>query len=466
MAHPSTGLVCPAAAMKSIPYQTPVTAGSWLSPTAHRGMTRREFSNALFMFLLSPLLPALSATLKFGSKYATYIWVIFIGIFGYHIIFSPTSDGAKHAQTLTLYADTSFSAFVSESLSILTFTPVQLGSGRTQDDLFLHVLMYGLSRFSVSKEALFLVVGLIYGFFYVSSIQRVHALAGSRWNVTLATLFILFVFWRGLDGISGIRFFLGMWVLFYGALRHYETGQSRYLILACAAPLVHVGHVLTIIPLLAVRIFGVRPAVYLGILIMSFLFTVVNVSQFTQWAGRTQVGQDKVQRYVSETTSVGYFNPRGREAFHARWQLPAGKLVFTVLLLYALATSGYIKRRLSPLLGQLLSMGILLLSISNMATFSIAVNLRVGITAGLFILAFLTIFYSQLQHAGPGVRTNPRVFDALVIILMPASALFLFTQFSMIGDYMDLRTLLSPALYPFLAEGPISIKEFIRMVLP
>lgn len=428
-------------------------------------MTRREYVNALFMFLLSPLLPVIAATLKFGSKYAVWIWIFFIGIFGYHIIFTPTSDGAKHARTLALYEDITFSEFLEDSVSILTFRPARLSSGATQDDIFLHALMYGISRISVSKEMLFLVVGLIYGFFYVNSVQRVYTLIGSRWNILLATLFTMFVFWRGLDGMSGIRFWLGAWVLFYGALRHFETGRPQYLILACMAPLVHIGHILTIIPLLAVRVLGVRPMVYLGILIGSLAFTIVDVSFATDLAARTEVGQDKATRYISEDVSVGYFNPRGRDSFHARWQLPAGKLVYTVLLFYALATSGYLNNRISPLLSRLLSVGMLLLSISNMATFSIAVNLRVSITAGLFIFAFLAIYYGQQRLVFSREPAKLRIFELLVVLLLPAAALFLFTQFSMIGDFMDLRTLLSPAFYFVLEEGPLSIKEFIRAVL-
>jgi hypothetical protein len=465
MAHPSADLVCPAAAMNTLPYQTPVTAGNLPPPPAQRGMTRREYGSALFMFLLSPLLPAIAATLKFGSKYAVWIWVFFIGIFGYHMIFDSTSDGAKHTRTLGLYEEKTFPVFVADAASILLLRPVELERGTTQDDLFLHVLMYFVSRLSSSKEVLFLFVGLIYGYFYVSSVQRIHALMAPRWNILLMTLFVLFVFWSGVDGLSNMRFPLGMWVLFYGALRYYESGQHRYFILACLAPLIHVGHILSVLPLLAIRVVGIRPLIFVGVLAASFLFTILDVEMVTRWASMTEVGQEKARHYVSEEVSVGYFAARGRTSFHARWQLAAGKLIFTVLLFYALATSGYMQRRLPPLLSHLCSMGILLLSISNIATFSIAVNRRLGIAAGLFILAFLTLYYAQLRQAAIGTRTQRDYFEVLVFLLMPAIALFLFTQFSMIGDFMDLRTILSPAFYPFLDEGPISIKEFIRNVI-
>jgi hypothetical protein len=452
--------------MNSIPYPSQSNPAVVGGMSGRPVMTRREYVNALCLFLFTPLLPAMAATLKFGSKYATWIWIFFVGIFGYHIIFDSTSDGATHTQTLGLYEEKTFPVFVAEAASILLLRPVEMERGKTQDDLFLHLLMYVISRISVSKESLFLAVGLIYGFFYVSSIQRIHALTAPRWNIVLMTLFVLFVFWRGVDGLSNMRFPLGMWVLFYGALRNYETGRDRYFVLACMAPLIHIGHVLTVLPLCAVRLFGVRPVMYTGILIASLLFTVVDVDMVTRFAGMTQVGQDKVSRYVSEDISVGYFMPRGRESFHARWQLVAGKLVVTVLLGYTLIASGYLRRALSPLIAQLLSMGMLLLTISNMATFSIDVNRRVGIAAGVFLLAAFILYYSGLtREAGSGRPMNWRVFNLLVFLLMPAIALFLFTQFSMIGDFMDLRTILSPAFYPFLDEGPISIKEFIRNVI-
>ena len=445
---------------------------SWnlLSPRAEafktvEGISRQEFMNSLIVFLISPALAIIPAVRKFHSRYSRLLLVIFIGLFGFHMVFSRTSDGTRHKESLNQYESKTWGDFFGEAWSIVQLKPVEIRPRFDQEDLYLHALTFAVSRFTTDGRWMFMVVGLVYGFFYITGIQRIHRLIQGKLDFTLINLFILFVLWRSLDGMSGIRFFTGTWVLFNGAAGFFETGKKRHLALALSAPLFHVGHFLTAPALLVVVFAGIRPLLYTGLFLASFTFTFIEVGTFKELASTTEVGEAKMDDYISEDVQVDYFQARGRQSFHARWSQTAGKAVITILFLFSIFATGYLKRLPGDrmVLG-LASYGLILMTISNMAYFSFAINLRVMITAGLFILSYLILNYDLLRTYPP-FKSRAQLFRLLTLILLPASGLFIFTQLSMVGDFVDLRVALSPFLYPFLGDEPIAAKELIRNLI-
>jgi len=106
----------------------------------------------------------------------------------------------------------------------------------------------------------------------------------------------------------------------------------------------------------------------------------------------------------------------------------------------------------------LAGLGILMLSMANMVGFAPVLRNRVFVNFGLYALAYLVLHYSVLRPP-PGIKRN------LVYIATPGIILFIFTQYSQIGDFMDFRAFVSPLIYPFLGDDPVSIKEFIRSLL-
>ncbi|MDZ7755188.1 hypothetical protein [Rhodohalobacter sp.] len=171
------------------------------------------------------------------------------------------------------------------------------------------------------------------------------------------------------------------------------------------------------------------------------------------------MGEAKMQAYAIEDDGGDGFERVDTRSFHARYYLSTGKLIVQVLFIYALLFLGYLKGdNHDPLRTRLAGLAILMLSLANLSGFAPALQNRVFVNFGLFALAYLVLHYSKLNPS-PGLHRN------IVYVALPGILLFVFTQYSQNGDFMDFRVLFSPLMYPFLGDDPVSMKEFIRSLL-
>jgi hypothetical protein len=174
----------------------------------------------------------------------------------------------------------------------------------------------------------------------------------------------------------------------------------------------------------------------------------------------TGLGEAKMQAYVEDDEVGGpRFSTVDNRSFHAKYYRYAADRIIQVLFIYALLFMGYMKNNNHDKLRTgLAGLGILMLSMANMVGFAQVLRNRVFVNFGLYALAYLVLHYSVLRPP-PGIQRN------LVYIATPGILLFVFTQYSQIGDFMDFRAFVSPLVYPLLGDDPVSVKEFIRSIL-
>ncbi len=412
----------------------------------------------LVLFLISPVLSVVAAMANFGQKNARLTLVLFVAAFGYTLILRPGADSYSHAVNfVNSYSYMSFAEFQEIMISIIT-----LGGGKPYgaggDELYVPILLYTLSQFTTSSSILFLFAGLVYGYFFIRGISLVYSDMQRNWNIVLLVLFIFFISWRNLEGLNSIRNWTGAWIFFNGAYLYLKTRNPNYILLVMLAPMFHFGYLLITLPFYAYLVIGDRKYVLVGILLASFMMTA-STGFIEPYLTSTELGETKMQAYAIDEDRSTDFEVVDERSFHARNYRTVSDLIIQGLFIYALLFMGFMRNENhDPLRTRLAGLAILMLSLANLSSFAPVVQNRVFVNFGLFALAYLVLHFSKL-HPPPGMHRN------IVYITIPGILLFLFTQYSQIGDFMDFRVLVSPLTYPFLGDDPVSMKEFIRSLL-
>lgn len=415
---------------------------------------RSNFPYYLVLFLISPVLSLISSMANFGDRNSKLIVILFLGVFGFTLILTPGKDSATHAEAFTThYQYQTFTDFTTEISNQLTFK----SSGSHADEPYLSIISYTLAQFTDNPAWLFLIVGLIYGVLYIKGITLVYNDVDHKWTFSLLIIFVFFISWIGLDGINSIRTWTGGWIYFIGVYLYFKTTDKRYILLVMSAPLFHFGYLLFTIPFYAYLILKDLRYLYLTLAIISMMFS--SSLEFVEpYITSTELGEQKFDAYTSDRF-IGEHQDDSPRSFHAEYAGFAGRWALQILFLYSIIFLGYLKKENHDrFLTSLGSFGLIMFSFANIAEVVPVLGNRAFLNFGIYALAYIMILYSRLPN---GYKKR----DYLVYLCTPAIFLFLFTEYSLIGDFMDFRVLLSPLAYPFLGDDPVSMKEFIRMIL-
>jgi hypothetical protein len=407
----------------------------------------------LILFLISPVLSVIAAMANFKNKNARVTLILFVAAFGFTIIMRPGSDGSRQAMNFAEYWQLmSFDQFQYLISEIITLNGGKhLGSHA--DELYLPILSYTLAQFTANPSWLFFTAGLVYGYFFIRGISLVYSDMHRNWNIVLLILFIFFITWKNLEGLNSIRNWTGAWCFFNGAYLYLKTRNINYILLVMLAPMFHAAYLVITLPFYAYLVIGDRKYVLMGILIFTYLFSTSSELIEPYLAG-TGLGEAKIDAYV-EDGEVGFAEEDNR-SFHVRWYRFTSDLIIQGLFIYSMLFMGFMKgENHDPFRTRLAGFSILMLSLANLSGFAPVLQNRVFVNFGLYALAYLVLHYSQLSPLS-GLRRN------IVYIAFPGILLFMFTQYSQIGDFMDFKLLISPLLYPFVGDDPVSMKEFIR----
>lgn len=413
----------------------------------------------LVLFFISPVIALYAAMKNFQYKESRWLIILFFGFFGLTMIIIDGKDSSTHRDYfVNYYIDKDFETFVYETKNILLLKP-NLNEGRTNDDLYLHLISYLSSVFTSNPALLFFIASLIYSIFFIRGIGLVYEFVKGKWTFTLILIFFLFVIWKSFEGINSIRNWTGAWIFFNGAFSYFQTKNKKFLWLVLLAPMIHFGYFLITIPFFLIVLVGNHPKLYVFILIISFFISLENIDFIYEYLMITDLSSQKLN-YIRLGSSEDYLIEGHANAFHAKYYKVAGKLAISIMFYYAILFFGYLKKENhSYLLMSLGSMGLLMIAFSNIVTFSVTINNRVFINGGLYILAYLVILYTI--KIKKGLTLSMVNFNMVVYLCIPLTLLFAFTQFSNIGDFTNGKIFVSPLTY-WIFEGDYSLKELFR----
>ena len=195
------------------------------------------------LFLVSPFFSFIrSIRLGFTHKSHKTILFWFSGFVGLNLaIASESSDINRYRDWFLDYGNRDFDYFFQFLSDYISFKAKHY-------DILTEIIYYTLSRFTDNPYILYLIFGLIFGYFYSSVISRI-----GEFNINLKVLdylliiSLLFVVFPT-KGINQFRFYTASFIFLHGTLRYIlDNNKKKSIIFLTLALLTHIGMALPII---------------------------------------------------------------------------------------------------------------------------------------------------------------------------------------------------------------------------
>lgn len=257
---------------------------------------------AWLIFLIWPLGAIFYAFNKYKHSWGKNIVWAFVAFYGYIFQIPPESNidaGAYKDALESLYgSNISFMEVLQAP-----FTGQFIGE-RPSVDFFQPVLTFLVSRFTDNYHVMFLLVGVVFGFFFSRNLWMLFEKCEGSLRLGLGVLILLLIFIIPPWLLQSIRFYTAANIFIYGVFRYYLKNDKRGLWIAALSVLVHFSFIFAVLLLLLKR-FIIRKNNY-KFLFWLFLITIplsiLSMDAFSNFASRVlpDIFQFKIEAYTSE----------------------------------------------------------------------------------------------------------------------------------------------------------------------
>lgn len=419
----------------------------------------------LYLMLISPILGLYFGFKNSSRKVKKSLLIIFITIYGTVIYLPPGADGTVHEKNVYgHYTELGFDQFIYELVGVLVFER----RGAAQEDVYIHVLSYFVGGILGMPALFFTFVSFIYGYFFIGSIFKVIDLNPTfKYKYAFYGFLMVFVLWKGIEGINTVRTWTGLWVLFYACISYYQTKKLKYAILMFAAPLCHFGYFIMSLPAWGVLVLGVRKYLYTVIFVLSFFLNLINPETAkTELEGTNEIAEGSVKGYyVGEESEVGerIDQTQGlswyRQLFKIGMQNYAIGFIGILLIL-----GGYYFNKMNNVEASIFSIGILTKALSSSTWFLFALSNRSAVVAGIFVIASFIL----LAQRGALKSTNEKggkvenfAFHLSFLALVP----IIFIKFAEITELASIFLFTTPFVEWVMTDVNISIKDAVKFIV-
>lgn len=391
------------------------------------------------IFLIWPLGALMQAVNHLESKWSRNVIWAFCGYFGFTMV--TTSQGAdvdRYRSTL---------AFMHQQhLSLDSLLGMLYSQTTAFVDVVQPFITFAVARFTGDPRILFLVFGLVFGYFYSRNIEYIGSMIETehrRWSLYLLVLFAFLVpIWE----INGFRFWTAAQVFVFGALPYLIERNKASLVWTWLSVFVHFSFIVPAAVLTAYALGGSRLNIYFILFLLSFTISELNLG-----ALRHTLASYAPHFLIPRVNS--YFNSRYAEAistqllssnWYAQWYVSAMKYGLDALLTFA-----FLSRRRLILerddMTRLLSFTFLFSAFANLASL-VPSGGRFLTVSFFFSLGFLLL---ATQDERVMVRLKP-----LLALTVPLCLLFVVVTVRIGFDFISYLALIgNPFIAPFIGNG-------------
>lgn len=396
--------------------------------------------NAFFYFIICPFLGFVQALKNYRSSWAKPTVIAFVAFFGLSMVKNDTIDSSRYINKLEeMYTSNKSFDDVKNSL---------YSDEGGQTDIYVTVVTYFISWFTDSGNFLFLIYGLIFGYFYANNIWLVLDQSKGKLSreeyLLLASFALIIGFWT----LNAVRMWTAAHVFFYGSFTYLYLGKKKGLIIAASSLLIHFSFVLPIGLLIAYSLIRLNFRFLYFFYIASFFIAELNIGfiRTTLEANLPAFIQPKVKSYFNEEYIEGY----EQIATTVNWYIIYYKKLITYFNVVFMSIL-FFRADLSPQTKKLLGFSLLFLGVANIVSLLPSGGRFLNV-AFLFSLAFSFIVLAN--NKVPIITKSVRYLSPLLI-------LFVIISIRMSFDYFSLTTLTNPIIAMF-ADVKVSLMDLIR----
>lgn len=396
--------------------------------------------NAFFYFIICPFLGFVQALKNYRSSWAKPTVIAFVAFFGLSMVKNDTIDSSRYINKLEeMYTSNKSFDDVKNSL---------YSDEGGQTDIYVTVVTYFISWFTDSGNFLFLIYGLIFGYFYANNIWLVLNQSKGKLSreeyLLLASFALIIGFWT----LNAVRMWTAAHVFFYGSFTYLYLGKKKGLIIAASSLLIHFSFVLPIGLLIAYSLIRLNFRFLYFFYIASFFIAELNIGfiRTTLEANLPAFIQPKVKSYFNEEYIEGY----EQIATTVNWYIIYYKKLITYFNVVFMSIL-FFRADLSPQTKKLLGFSLLFLGVANIVSLLPSGGRFLNV-AFLFSLAFSFIVLAN--NKVPIITKSVRYLSPLLI-------LFVIISIRMSFDYFSLTTLTNPIIAMF-TDVNVSLMDLIR----
>ena len=389
----------------------------------------------LFVVLLfSPLLALLLSIFSFKERVARQVILLVVVLYG--LTMSLYGDGVVEASRFIYWSYNTFDDLLNY------FKDLYFSGGNV--DFVQQVLMYLLSRVTELPSMWFGLVALIFGLFYLKSLEHIydyHNLAG---NQNALVHFCFFFMLLPVFYISGSRWGIAQWIFFYGVYLYFIRKEWKYIILAGTSIFFHFSFLGPFVIFLVFLGLGMRNKIYYALIIASFLLQPLMASALNKIdSSSMQALQERVSLYTNED----YVTYRTEQSQATNWYVQYAGIMIKIYLAFGIY---YARRKYSYisndiLLEKLFSFCLLLFALANSFT-KVPSGGRFLMSFFMFSTLYLIILMARERRAGLSGIT--------IIGLLPMVLYFI----------LELRRGLDSLNFALAAPLPVSFLTYINLL--
>lgn len=407
-------------------------------------LTVSNSKHYLLLFLLWPFIAFITALANYSQKESRKVVYIFFIYYGLTYVIGNQGyvDAVGSAMQLRVISALPFSDFFKIVGGLYT-------EGNSVD-IVQKFIVFVVSRFTSYYGVLFASFAVVFGYFYIKSINLLHDRYQENpgWNALIFMIFFCLIL--PITSINGFRMWTAAWIFFYGAYHVIIYRDARYLLLAISSSLVHWSFLTANVVLLIYFLAGNRNIIYIPIVISSFILPNL-ISPFFQSISMKVGGplQMRYEGYSSEGYIIGI-----RESYEeASWFLTlSNDLVFYYFLVAIAIIKFFFGNQMkdkSEL--NLFSFLLLFLSFINFAKPIPSFGGRFQIVFYLFAALYVFLFFLKI----PGNKINLLTWVGLFPMMLNAAVTF------RVGSESINVWIFTPGLgIPLLVPG-LSIADFL-----
>lgn len=423
----------------------------------------RAYAFAVVAAIAAPAVLVVSFWKRRSERFLRFAITLLFTVFA-TVGLMESGDAVRHQLAVDIYyTRIDFSHFLRELWQILTLQVTDSGAR----DVYRHVVGYFFGGVLGMPQLFFPFVATVYGYFFAGSVIHVlRTFSFSKANYVVLGFGFVFLFLMGIDGFYTVRTWTGMWVLVYACLKYHETKKPRYLFLMFVPPFIHFGYFLMAIPAWVVLVFGPRPLIYSGLFVVSIFSNFLPHQPVAEQLASTERGQEVVGSYLrtEESVALDEFAQRSGNTnfYNAYRQSGLQRWAPTILALILVATNVY-ARGMNSYQKRIFSIGLVMLTLSNLTWFLYAVHNRTLTIATIFILA--AYLMARLDE-----RTNRQFFGLPpyykwgVHLSLAAFVPLMMFQLSMLVERTSIWFLGAPVIPLLFPEANMSVKQALRLL--
>jgi hypothetical protein len=255
-----------------------------------------EKKTIFVLFLIWPFFALIKAISNYHIEVNRNIVYLFLALFGFTFVLgNEAMDSFRYALKLEQTAQLPFGQFYNIVLGLY--------STETNLDIMMPLVNFIISRFTADHRILFGVWALIFGYFYLKSVNKLHAIYSIHININALFFLVLFIILNPITNINGFRMYTAAWIFFFGTYNILVNGDKKFLIVSLFSIIFHFSFISVNLVLLMYLLFGNRNKFFYILVFISFVIPEITFSYLNPLTNFLGEGiADRIARYTSDST--------------------------------------------------------------------------------------------------------------------------------------------------------------------